>query len=137
MVFPFESHLPHDVSDLPGRDLAAQMSATEEDGDHRRVHLFRNLTVLRFPQPVTDQLFLDAGEPEGFVEPFHPLFLFLVKPELETVQVLVPQLGIELIVVQVPLSRVIDMAHLKAQPSAVTRLVGQKPLFVAGGTEGG
>ena len=136
-VFPFESHLPHGGSNLPGRDLAAQMPTTEEDGDHRCVHPFRNLTVLRFPQPVTDQLFLDADESEGFVEPFHPLLLFLVKPELETTQVLIPQLGVELFVVHVPLPWVIDMTHLKAQPAAVARQVSQETLLVTRGTEGG
>ena len=136
-VRPFEPHLSHDIPDLPNRDLVRQVSTTNEDGDHRRIHLLGFLPTLRFPQPGTDELLLRADQAEGLVETLHPPLLPLVKPELEALLVLLPQLGVELFVVHVPLSGVIDMTHLKTQPAAVTRLVSQETLLIAGGTEGG
>lgn len=55
-----------------------------------------------------DELLLVADDAEGGILPLYALFLGLVEPVLEAIVVLVAQLGIELVVVEVPLSGLVD-----------------------------
>ena len=113
------------------------MAAPDQYRDHRGTHQFRGLADTGLPQTVTDQLLLDADDMEGLVEALHPLLFLFVKPELEPLEILIPQLGIQLIVVDTPCPWVVDMTDTETEPPAITRTVGEELLLITCGTERG
>ena len=65
----------------------------------------------------------------------HPLLFRLVEPVGKTVVILITQLGIELLIIQIPGPRVVDVLHSETEPSTVTGVISQETILITRGTK--
>ena len=73
--------------------------------------------------------------PEGLVVDFELLFFVLRHEILEPLLILLIELGIQLFIVEIPFTGIVDAPDEIAQPTARAGKVSQDTLLVAGGTE--
>ena len=106
-------------------------------GDGGCVEALEGLAGLGLAEATADELFFVGHNAEILVLLLHALFFMLVEPVAEAVVILVAQLGIELLVVEVPGAGVVDVVHAETEPATVAGVVGEEALLVAGGAERG
>ena len=134
-MFNQEPEFDHRDADLSGGEWITHTPSVEQLADGGSIHQLGWLAFSGNPEPCLDKLLLVALHTERLIETLHLLLVRSVKPVAETRLELMYQLGIELLVVNLPCARIIDVTYLEAEPATVARVVGQEMLLVTCGTE--
>ena len=127
----FEAQALHDDAYFPRIESAPHHAAIDVLADAGSIHQRDFVSSAWRAQPRANQLLLVALYAECLVLLLHDALFVRVEPIAETLPKFVTQLGIELVLVDAPRARIVNLSHLEAEPTTVACFIAEEVLLVA------